>query len=301
MVNNLPFPRSELPAASEWVALRISRRIENEFFLPDAKFYNLLQPLVLAVQTSLDYLLCQNLEVPYIYTHRRDYISHFDPSLSRGSVELLRRDELWRVYALGQRYRALVERKKLLEGAYERLGVVDEYFENDVRPMIDSIEVVADTTEWLGMKYKDQKADATTLRFHDDEEPEERKMKMPSRISAYEIAKKTPLALLARDFGIAPHNVALNFFSGRKLTFPEDPDVPPLVYAEQYTDMDATRGLPAEDVLRRARMIVATELGRDPLLRKEIRSTFKAEARVSVSPTEKGVSKIDDHHKYYVS
>ncbi|KAF8576398.1 transcription elongation factor Spt6 [Ramaria rubella] len=299
MVNNPPFPRSELSSASEWVALRISRRIETEFFLPDAKYSTLLAELIMAVQTSLDYLLCQNLEVPYIYTHRRDYISYFDATLARGSVELLRRDELWRVYALGQRYRALVERKKLLDNAYQRLAVTDEYFENDIRSAIDSIEVVADTTEWLSMKYKDQKADATALRFHDDEEPEEKKMKMPSRISAYEIAKKTPLARLARDFGIAPHNVVLNFFSDRKLTFPEDPDVPPLAYAEQYTDMDATRGLPVEDVLKRARMIVATELGRDPLLRKEIRSYFKTDARVSVSPTEKGVSKIDDHHKYY--
>lgn len=301
MVNNPPFPQSELTPASEWVALRISRRIETEYFLPDSKFSNLLPQLILAVQRSLNYLLCQNLEVPYIYTHRRDYISHFDPALGRGSIELLKRDELWRVYALGHRYRALVMRRQLLEAAYQRLGVTDEYFENTLRPAIDSIEFVADATEWLSMTYKDQIADATALRFHDDEEPEERKMKMPSRISAYEIAKKTPLARLAREFGITPRNIVLNFSSDRKLTFPEEPDVPPLVYAEQYTDLDATRGLPVDEVLKRARMIVATELGRDPLLRKSIREIFKTDARISVTPTEKGVSKIDDHHKYYVS
>ncbi|KAF8522273.1 transcription elongation factor Spt6 [Hysterangium stoloniferum] len=299
MMNNPPFDHSELASAAEWVALRLSRRIETEFFAPEAPFFNLLNQLIMAVQTSLEYLLCHNLEVPYIYTHRRDYISHFDPALARGSVELLKRDELWRVYSVGQKFRALVERRKQLDSAYERIGVTDQYFENDVRPAIDSIEVVADATEWLGMKYKDQKEIAAALRFHDDVESEERRMKMPSRISAYEIAKKTPLSRLARDFGIAPHNIVLNFFSDRKLTFPDDPDVPPLAYAEQYTDMDATRGLPVEDVLKRARMIISTELGRDPLLRKEIRSWFRTHARVSVSPTEKGVSKIDDHHKYY--
>jgi transcription elongation factor SPT6 len=47
-------------------------------------------------------------------------------------------------------------------------------------------------------------------------------------------------------------------------------------------------------------MIVATELGRDPLLRKEIRSWFKTAGLVSVLPTERGISKIDDHHRYYV-
>ena len=302
MATHSPFDISELPAASEWVALRISRRVETDFFLSGSKHFDLLRELIVAVQTSLDYLLCQNLEVPYIWTHRRDYISHFDPTVARGgSVELLTRDELWRVYILGQKYRALVERKKQMESAYTRLNITDEYFENDIQPAIDSIEVVADATEWLSMRYKDQKSDANALRFHDDAEPEERKIKMPSRISAYEMAKKTPVARLAKDFGLSSQDIVLNFFAERKRTFPEDPDVPPLAYAEQYTDMDSTRGIPVEDILKRARMIISTELGRDPLLRKEMRMWFKNAALISVVPTDKGINKIDDHHKYYVS
>ncbi|KIJ44055.1 hypothetical protein M422DRAFT_60198 [Sphaerobolus stellatus SS14] len=301
IANNPAFDRSDLTAASEWVALRISQRIENEFFLPGSKYSDLLRNLILAVQTSLDYMLCQNLEVPYIWTHRRDYISYFDPNGIRGAttVELLTRDELWRIYTLGQKYRAFFERKKQLETTFTRLNVSDEYFESDIRQAIDSIEVVADAAEWLTMKYKDQKTDANALHFHDDAEPEERKMKMPSRISAYELAKKTPVARLAKDFGLAPHNIVQNFFADRKRTFPEDPDLPPMAYAEQYTDMDTTRGLPVEDILKRARMIIATEIGKDPLLRKEIRAWFKINALISVLPTERGITKIDDHHKYY--
>lgn len=298
MMNNHPFDRDQLPAASEWVALRLSRRIETEYFHPGAKHANLLSQLIMAVQMSLDYLLCQHLEVPYIYAHRRDYISHFDPSLTRSTVELLRRDELWRVHLLGQRYRALVDRKKGTEEAYSKLGVIDEYFTNDIRPAMDSIEVVADATEWLGMKYKDQKSDITTLQFHDDVETEEKKIKMPSRISAYEVAKKTPIARLARDFGLSAQDVVRNLT--RKTYFPEDPELPPLAYAEQYSEMQGLTGLSVEEILRRARMVIATELGRDPILRKNIRQLFKADALVSVSPTEKGLAKIDDHHKYYV-
>jgi hypothetical protein len=47
-------------------------------------------------------------------------------------------------------------------------------------------------------------------------------------------------------------------------------------------------------------MILSTELGKDPLLRQEMRDTFKEHAVVSVLPTERGKLKIDEHHAYYV-
>jgi hypothetical protein len=47
-------------------------------------------------------------------------------------------------------------------------------------------------------------------------------------------------------------------------------------------------------------MIMATELGKDPLLRDHMRKLFRDEARVSVEPTEHGISKIHEHDKYFV-
>ena len=79
-----------------------------------------------------------------------------------------------------------------MEASYQRLGVEDEYYENEIRQQSDSVEVVADATEWWTMKYKDKKSNNSDFRFHDDEElPEPRKRKMPSRLSAYEVAKKS--------------------------------------------------------------------------------------------------------------
>lgn len=56
----------------------------------------------------------------------------------------------------------------------------------------------------------------------------------------------------------------------------------------------------AERQLETARMIIATELGKDPLMRKEIRNAFEKNAVVSVLPTERGNEKIDDFHPYHV-
>ena len=67
-------------------------------------------------------------------------------------------------------------------------------------------------------------------------------------------------------------------------------------------ELDSERkDTPADRALARARLIVATELGKDPLLRREIRTKFKAYAEVSVDPTDKGLNKIDEYHPYYVS
>ena len=144
------------------------------------------------------YLFCQDFEVPYIWMHKRDYISYFDPDNPKVQVELLSLDDLWRIYTVGQKYRSLQERRSALDALYARLGVSDEYFENRMRKLIETAEMAADATEWLGMKYREQKKSRFDVTFHDDEEQlDTPKHKMPSRVSAYELAKKTVVAKLA--------------------------------------------------------------------------------------------------------
>ena len=92
----------------------------------------------------------------------------------------------------------------------------------------------------------------------------------------------------------------MNFASSETAHFVEDPDLGPEAFADQFADPDPAKALPATELLRRARMIIATELGKDPLLRQEIRKNFKDHARISILPTERGINKIDEHHPYFV-
>jgi transcription elongation factor SPT6 len=94
---------------------------------------------------------------------------------------------------LGQKYRSFLERRRALATLYQRLQVRDAYYDQEIEPLLDNVEIVADATEWLTLKYKDKKQDAAAeFRFHDDEAPEsEKKRKMPSRVSAYEVAKRS--------------------------------------------------------------------------------------------------------------
>jgi transcriptional accessory protein Tex/SPT6 len=95
--------------------------------------------------------------------------------------------------------------------------------------------------------------------------------------------------------------VVYNFVAQENAHFVDDQELNPIAFAEQFTDPDAAVAQPAEELLRRARMILATELGKDPLLRQAMRDLFKTDALISVLPTERGMAKIDEHHPYFVS
>jgi transcription elongation factor SPT6 len=94
--------------------------------------------------------------------------------------------------------------------------------------------------------------------------------------------------------------VVLNFLAGEKVHFVDDHEINPIAHADAFVDPEATHAN-AEDVLARARMILATELGKDPLLRQEMRNLFKSDGLVSVLPTEKGLATITDTSPLFVS
>ncbi|KAJ7219342.1 transcription elongation factor SPT6 [Mycena pura] len=301
LVPLVPFGKDDVDNAAGWVTPQLSPLKTLDFFSPNGKNFALKTQLVAAVSYVLGQLFIENVEVPYIWNHKRDHLSDFDAELGRPRSELLNLFELWQIYTLGQKYRSFLDRRRGLADAYTRLKVKDSYYEQEIIPRMDSVEVVADTSEWLMMKYKDKKQEESQFRFHDDDEPQETtvKRKMPSRISAYEIAKKSVVSKLARGFGIHPHEVVQNFLANEHVHFVEDQELNPIVYAEQFVSPDPLQAQPPEELLSRARMIMATELGKDPLLRDHMRKLFKGEGRLSVEPTDHGVSKITNDDKFF--
>lgn len=104
-----------------------------------------------------------------------------------------------------------------------------------------------------------------------------------------------------QKFGIQPHQVVLNFLASHHVHFVDDEDLNPVACAEQFADADPAKAQAPEELLRKARLILSTELGKDPLLRSHIRKIFREDARVTVEPTERGITKIDENHPYFVS
>lgn len=187
---------NDLDDAATWVLTRLSPQKERDFFRGDGRYFHHLADLVAAITWALRFLFVQEYEVPYIWTHKRDFITYFNPKDMRTQIDLLSLDDLWRVHALGQKYRSLLDRRSNMEVSYARLAITDEYYENEIRRKADTVEVIADATEWLTLKYKSKKKDTVDFSL-DDDEVDPQKRKLPSRISAYEVAKKSVVSKLA--------------------------------------------------------------------------------------------------------
>jgi transcription elongation factor SPT6 len=99
--------------------------------------------------------------------------------------------------------------------------------------------------------------------------------------------------------GIPPHALVQDFLANQKRTFIEDPPEEPELYSGQFAVV-GTEFPDANIAMAAAKTIAVTEIAKEPLLRKEIRRLFKQAAVVSVKPTEKGITKIDEMHPYYV-
>jgi len=110
---------SDVDDAATWVTSRLSTRKTREFFSPTGPYNAYSEGLFLAASYGLRFLFIYEFEVPYIWTHRRDYISYFNPQEIRIS----------NLFAL--RWARNITRSwnsAMLSVAYTRLKVVDEYF-----------------------------------------------------------------------------------------------------------------------------------------------------------------------------
>ncbi|KAG8759037.1 Transcription elongation factor spt6 [Serendipita sp. 396] len=309
---------SDLSDAAYWVSLRLGQRIERDFFREDGQFRKYLEALIAAVRATLDFLFIQSFEVPFIWTHKRDFIWHVDGA---ARIELLSVAELWRVYNLGQKFRAFQERKRILEATHAKLSTPDDYYKIDIQPKIDSMEAISDATEWLSLQHRLELQDATMIE-------DDGKTKRPTRISTFEMLKKSPIDRLVKDFCPPAREIArkvrqvMNSRGQVIHMFLDDPALPPLEHVAPYVDAEKHRLMEIEhkrwatnpgtqdepspskevnsqEMLDRARLLIAIELGKDPLLRHVVRDLFKASAQFSCLPTERGLVKIDETHPYF--
>lgn len=151
-----------LDPAVTWVAGRISEASqmwsrgfrEQDNRLPEqikSEFEN-------AVKAALQGLFIEHLEVPYLHRHRADaFIDFF------GRTVLLGKEDLWRCYDLGLRYRAIHQKRAVVQKLYSSMKELDgtfsdDYFEEKVLGVPDgsasqSLEAGNEALEWLDLRY----------------------------------------------------------------------------------------------------------------------------------------------------
>ncbi|XP_063703465.1 transcription elongation factor SPT6-like [Culicoides brevitarsis] len=128
----------------------------------------------------------------------------------------------------------------------------------------------------------------------DTEDLDQLKIKMDS--GPYSMCRKAGLASLAKKFGLRPEHYAENLRDSYQRHEVDQEQLDPTEVAKQYI---SPKFGTVEEVLDAAKFMVARQLSREPLLRKVLRETYFERAKLSVTPTKKGMKEIDENHNCY--
>lgn len=147
--------QDELPGAANWIAERISPTLTSTFIVtPTGEVPPLRDHFIAAVQQVLQFLCVDYFEVPFIWSHRKDYLIYQHPGQGNVKTEqLLWRDDLWRIYHLAIKYRAMLDRKAHISKLWDKLGVELEYY-HELYNGIQSSDEAADLVDYLTLKYQ---------------------------------------------------------------------------------------------------------------------------------------------------
>ncbi|WWD16106.1 transcription elongation factor SPT6 [Kwoniella shandongensis] len=251
------------------------------------------------VSTALNMMFVQHLEVPYLWHYKRDAFSVLE-NQGQSSVQFLERDELWQLYNLGIRFRAIFDRNQQTQQLWEKIKsrkpeIEDDYLTTKLLPSICmmSIESAAEGSDWVAYHYQ------SDLKAIKEEEAMEEGAKRLVERSEQEDLRQGPIMKLVEAYGISVSQVATTFNEpeGQPIP-PKNPDRLPNDLAEEFSGEGTLFSSP-ESALSAASQILTTEFSKDPAIRQQTRDFMDACGVVSVTPTDRGMSVIDEYHLYY--
>ncbi|XP_064461195.1 transcription elongation factor SPT6-like [Ornithodoros turicata] len=130
----------------------------------------------------------------------------------------------------------------------------------------------------------------------DADDADETRLKHAVRKDMFAVCREAGLDGLARKFGLTPEQFGENLRDNYQR---HEVDQFPVAPLEAAADFVSKRFTTPEEALKAARYMVATQISRDPVVRRCMRETFFERAKVCVSPTKKGLKEIDENHACY--
>ncbi|KAJ8097964.1 SH2 domain-containing protein [Lipomyces tetrasporus] len=280
-------------------------------------------PLRRAVRKVLEFLVKDQLEVPFIWQHRRDYLlhEHARDGAAAASDEfsaepLLLQDDLWLILQLDIKFHSIVEKKHSADRLLKALGVKDSVFD-DFLAHAETLQDYQDCWDYLQFRYSARIKDMAVTQPNGHTETEDGEtnsngatihasVKRPnSKYTSFERIRSGNVYNIVRAFGITAEQFGLNFAEDQKLHFTEDPSDFPLDLADKYTQPDPQSLAPplyddSDAAFNAAKGMFAEEIFHDLQTRNFLRKKIiRALVRLNVYATEKGKKTIDETHPFY--
>lgn len=266
-------------------------------------------PFQRAIGKVLEFFVVDEVEVPYIFQHRKDYLIHAkktrmasdtdnvdQPEYSVKAEKLLNQDDLWRILELDLKFRALIDKRNSLEKTYDNLKSVaeiqDEVFE-EMLPAAVTMEELQDLQDYLHFTYSAQLKDLAAV----EGSTKDTQRRPGGRSSIFDRVRKGKAYNLVCAYGITADQIAQNVLREGRKQYTEDPSIRPIDLADTLTSADEFST--GDAVLLAARQMFAEEMVLSPRMRKHFRLNYYTMGLVSCHRTEKGLRKIDEQHQFY--
>lgn len=212
-----------------------------------------------AVTNAIHMMFVEQCEVPYIWHYKRDALSKLENE-GQSSVQFLERDELWTLYNLGIKFRAVYERIEQVRDTWNKIQskkpeLKDDYLTQTLLSSIlkMGIEAASDGVDWLNYKYHQEirqiKEEEELADAENATDGDRKAKKLPER-AAHDELRSGPIMKLVEAFGMDVSSIAVDFnVSGGATHPPKDVEKSPLDLAEEFAG-DGTPYLSAEDALK---------------------------------------------------
>lgn len=247
-----------------------------------------------AVGNAIKFITQDNLEVPFIYAYRRNYIS----SKARDGF-VLTEDDLWDVLALDIEFHSVIYKRDYVKRFYRDLHVedpvVEEYFKNQSTASTSELNSLQDIYDHLEFKYSSEINNMISSSLHSG--------KKHLKNSSYEKFKSSPLYQAVKEIGITAEQVGENVSSQHQLHIPLDhPEMKPIEVIESVVQQNETslqifvgNTKLAMDTVQK---YFAMELAKNTKIREKVRIDFYKYYLADVILTLKGKKEIQKGSLY---
>ena len=257
-----------------------------------------------SVAKVLEFMNINEFEVPFIFQHRKDYLIHAQKMQDKDHAEkLLNQTDLWDIFDLDLKFKALIDKRHALQRTYDNLvSVKDDGWKDSVieemLPAAVTMEELQDVQDYLYFQHSSRLADMAILNASSTQGPTQRR---PGASKAqFDRIRTGKVYGLVRAFGISADAFAQNALKkeGRR-HFTEDPHQRPEDMADSEDILDPPAYPTGAQCLKAARTMFAEEIAFSPKMRKVVRQTFFLNGIIDCYRTDKGLRKIDDQHPFY--
>ncbi|CAR26998.1 ZYRO0C06446p [Zygosaccharomyces rouxii] len=238
------------------------------------------------VGNAIQFIVQENLEVPFIYAYRRNYISSRDAD---GFV--LTEDDLWDIVQLDIEFHSIINKRDYVKRFYEELNVedsvVDEYFQNQTTGSSAELNSLQDIYNYLEFKYAHEINDGLLKKTG----------KKHLKNSSYEKFKASSLYQAITDVGITAEQIGENVNAQHQIHVAVDhPNMTPQEVVESILNSN-TADLQVftsntKLALDTVKKYYALEISKNTKMREKVRSDFYKYYLADVVLTSKGKREI---------